>query len=142
ILRGLAPVVRDPLVEYMRARLALDEFKGARAHDLLAVEILASGVPARLALDHQVGVGGDGLDELWCHLCEVEDDRVVVDDFYSLRHFLRHVRDSSRLRYPHQSTPGTRVTLDRFRLSDQEDRVAHVPGAELTPVLVEFDALA
>ena len=75
-------MIFDPLVEHVRAHLALHELEGARAHHLLAVELFAPGVPARLALDWQVGVGGDGLDKLWCHLCEPEHHRVVVDDFY------------------------------------------------------------
>src|SRR5215471_9830473 len=90
-LRGLAPVVLDPLVEYVRAQLALDELEGAGAHHLLAVERFAPGVPARLALDHQVRVGGEGLDELWRHLSEVEDDLVVIDDLHRLCHFPGHL---------------------------------------------------
>jgi hypothetical protein len=126
----------------VRAYLALDELEGPGAYHLLPIEFLAAGIPARLALHHQIGVSADHLNKLRHRLLEVEHDFVVVNDLHTLVSFLGHLFYGVSLRHPHHGPPDTRITLHRLRLGDKEDRVAHVPGGKLAPMLVEFDALA
>ena len=127
-------MVFHPLVEHVRAHLALDELEGAGAHHLLAVQLFASGIPAGFALDHQVGIGRNRLHELRRRLFEAEH-HLVVDHLHALRHFPGHLLDSIRLLYPHQGAPGVGVTLNGLRLRDEENRVAHISGGELSPFL-------
>ena len=84
-------MVFDPLVEHVRADLRSTNSKGTGTDHLLPVELLAAGIPARLALHHQVSIGRDVLDKLRSRLLEVKDDRVIINDLYPLLDFLRHL---------------------------------------------------
>ena len=92
--RGMAPMLLHPFVQHVRADLALDELKGASAHHLLPVELFAPGIPTRLTLHDQVGVGGDHIEKLWHRLLEVKDDLVVVTDLHALCDFPEHLLDA------------------------------------------------
>ena len=100
----------------MRADLALDECKGARAHHLLPVELLAPGIPTRLTLHDQVGIGGDHIEKFWHRLLEVKDDLVVVADLHALGDFPGHLLDRIGLAYPHDRPPYAGIARGRLRL--------------------------
>ena len=135
-------MVFHPLVQHVRAHLALDEFEGTGAHHLLPVEFLAPGIPARLALHRQFAVGRDVIDKLRHHLLEVEHDLVFVNGLHALFDFPGHLLYAVCLRHPQHIPPEARSSRYGLRLGDEGDRVAHVSGGELSPILVEFDALA
>ncbi len=105
ILRGLAPVVFHPLVEHVRAHLALDKLKGARAHHLLAIEFLTPGVPARFALHHQITFGGEAIDEFRRDNFGVDNHLMIIDDLHHLLDFFRYLLYRVGLPYAHQRTP-------------------------------------
>ena len=115
-------MVFHPLIEDVRAHLALHERKGAGAHDLLAVQLLAPGIPAGLALDHQVGVGGDQLHKLRRHLVQAEHYLVVVNDLHARFDFPGHRLDGIRPRYPHEGTPVAGSALHGLRLGKEKHR--------------------
>jgi hypothetical protein len=125
----------------VRAHLALDEFEWTGAHHLLSVEFLASGIPARLTLHREVLDSRDALDKLRHNLFEMEYDPVIVNALHTLCHFPGYVLDGIGFRYSHRVPPEARRTRHGFRLGNEEDRMAYVPGGKFAPVLVEFDAL-
>src|SRR5262245_61836175 len=66
---------------------------------------------------------------------------MLIDNLDPLCQFLRYVLAGVALANPHHRAPETTIGLHGLCLGNQKDRVAYVPGAELTPVLVEFDTL-
>ena len=67
---------------------------------------------------------------------------VVIDHLHPLRHFLRHGVNGVRLLDAEQGAPQARIGLHRLGLADKEDRMLHVFGRELSPMVVELDTLA
>src|SRR5438128_9825812 len=98
--------------------------------------------PARLALHRQFAVGRDVINKLRHHLLEVEHDLVVVNGLHALFDFPGHLLYGVCLRHPHHIPPEARSSRYGLRLGDEGDRVAHISGGKLSPMLVEFDALA
>src|SRR5262249_7859645 len=133
-------VILHPLVQDIRADLALDKLEGAGTYHLLPIQFLAASIPAGFALHHQVSVRRDVLDKLRSGLLEVKADGVIINDLYPLLDFLRRLRSGVILANPHESTPETAVSLYRLRLRNQEDCVAYVVAREWSPVVVELDA--